>query len=159
VDEFDLLKSALENQRRHILDAVEGLGDVELTTPFAVSGWTAAGLVQHLALDDERFWFRTVFAGEDAERDDDPTRAWDVAPGGALAAIDRYRQECARADQVIAAHAPDDEPAAWPDFFGSWRLSNLYQIVLHVITETACHAGHLDIWRESIDGTKHTVVD
>jgi Protein of unknown function (DUF664) len=28
------------------------------------SGWTCLGLVQHLALDVERFWFREIVAGE-----------------------------------------------------------------------------------------------
>jgi hypothetical protein len=152
------LKLVRESQRRHILAAVEGLNETQLSTSLVPSGWTPAGLVQHLALDDERFWFRTVFEGRDVERDDDPARAWDVAPGGALAAIERYREECALADHVIAAHASSDAPAAWPDFFPNWRLANLYEIVLHVVTETACHAGHLDIMREYIDGTQYSVV-
>jgi hypothetical protein len=158
VEEFELLKGALENQRDHILATVEGLGESDLTTSRVPSGWTPAGLLQHLALDNERFWFRSVFAGESVRQEGDPENAWDVAPGGGLAVIDRYRQECALADQVIAAHSPSDEPVAWPDFFGSWRLANLYEIVLHVVTETACHAGHMDIMRENIDGTQHMVI-
>ncbi len=158
MDAFELLKGALENKRQHILATVEGLDEAQLTTSLVPSLWTPAGLIQHLALDVERFWFRVVFAGQSAERADDPASAWDVTAGGGLATIDRYREECAFADQVIAAHAPSDEPAAWPDFFGSWRLSNLYEIVLHVLTETACHAGHMDIVRESLDGTQHTVL-
>ena len=39
-------------------------------------------------------------------------------------------------------------PASWPSFFGSWRLENMRAVILHVITETACHAGHLDAARE-----------
>jgi hypothetical protein len=51
-----------------------------------------------------------------------------------------------------------DEPVAWPDDFGSWRLSNLYEIVMQCVTETACHAGHMDMVRENIDGTQHFVI-
>ena len=40
----------------------------------------------------------------------------------------------------------------WPDFFGDWRLGDLRAVLLHVIAETACHAGHLDAARELIDG-------
>ncbi len=159
MNEFELLKGALENQRKHILAAVEGLDETQLTTSLVPSLWTPAGLIQHLALDVERFWFQVVFAGLAVERASDPARAWDVAPGGGLAAVDRYREEWALSDQVIAAHAPSDEPLAWPDSFGSWRLSNLFEMVLHVITETACHAGHLDIVRENIDGTQRMVLD
>jgi hypothetical protein len=158
VNDFDLLKSALQKQRDHILATVEGLSEAELATSLVPSGWNPAGLVQHLALDNERFWFRSVFAGLAVVGADDPDRAWDVAPGGGLATIDRYREECTLADEVIAAHAPNEEPASWPDFFPNWRLSNLYEITLHVVTETACHAGHLDIIRETIDGTQYSVV-
>jgi Protein of unknown function (DUF664) len=35
---------------------------------------------------------------------------------------------------------------------GDWRLDDLRQIILHMITETACHAGHLDAARELLDG-------
>ena len=79
-------------------------------------------------------------------------------PAGDVAAVQRYREECAFADEVIAAHGPSEEPAEWPEQFGSWRLSNLYEIMLHVVTETACHAGHLDIIRETIDKTQYSVV-
>jgi len=158
VDQFDLLKRALANKRAHVLATVDGLDDRALTTSMVPSGWTPAGLVQHLALDVEGFWFRAVFAGQSAEGIGDPG-AWDVAPGGGVAAIERYREECVLADQVIVAHSPTDEPAAWPDRFGSWRLENLYEMVLQVVTETACHAGHLDIAREMIDGTQHLVIN
>jgi hypothetical protein len=158
MSDFDLLKRSLENQRAHILDTVEGLDEVQLTTPVAPSGWTPAGLVQHLALDVEGYWFRCVFDGQEIVRPGDPENPWEVAPGGGRAAIDRYREECTLADEVIAAHTGSDEPLAWPERWGSWRLSNLSHMVLHVITETAVHAGHMDIVRETIDGTQHTVV-
>jgi hypothetical protein len=158
VDEFELLKGALANQRTHVLATVEGLGEADLTTSLVPSGWTPAGLVQHLALDIERFWFRRVVAGQSVRRAGDPEDIWAVTPGDGLAVIERYREECALADEVIAASSPSDEPAAWPDFFGSWRLSNLFEITLHVVTETACHAGHLDIMRETIDGSQYKVI-
>ncbi|HQT99744.1 MAG TPA: DUF664 domain-containing protein, partial [Acidimicrobiales bacterium] len=140
------------------LAAVEGLNEAQLTTSVVPTGWTPAGLVQHLAIDVEYFWFRAVFSGETFDPPGVPEHAWDVVPGGGLAAIERYRQNCVLVDEVLAMHAPSDEPVAWPDFFGSWRLSNLYEIVLHVVTETACHAGHLDIARETIDGVQHLVL-
>ena len=40
-------------------------------------------------------------------------------------------------------------PSRWPD----WRLPDLRRILLHAITEIACHAGHLDAVRELIHGT------
>ena len=141
------------------LTGVNNAHTYEMQIKSGAGGWTPAGMVQHMALDDERYWFRDVFAGQSVELDDDPANAWDVAPGGGRAAVERYREECEPANEIIAPHSPVDEPAAWPERWGSWRLSNLYQLTLHVITETSCHAGHLDIAREFIDGTQHTVVN
>jgi len=159
MNDFELLNGALVNQRNHVLVAVDGLSEQELTTPVAPSHWTPAGLVQHLAFDVERNWFRAVFAGQNVANESGPARAWDVASGGGAAVIERYRHECTLADEVIAAHASSDEPVAWPERFSTSRLSNLYEIMLHVVTETACHAGHLDIVRENLDGTQYVVID
>ena len=61
--------------------------------------------------------------------------------------------ETALADAVIRATPLDTPPAWWPaDLFGTFRLLDLREVLLHVITETACHAGHLDVARELIDG-------
>ena len=38
-------------------------------------------------------------------------------------------------------------------------MDNLREVVLHVITETATHAGHLDAVRELIDGRTWMVLD
>jgi uncharacterized damage-inducible protein DinB len=159
VDQFQHLYEALGQQREHVLAAVEGLDESQLATSLVRSNWSPAGVVSHLTFHVERFWFRDVSAGHDVARDDDPTDAWIVAPGEGHAIIARYRDECALADEVIAVHAASDAPAHWPEEFGSWRLSDLYEIMLHVVTETAQHAGHLDIVREMIDGTQYMVID
>ncbi len=44
-----------------------------------------------------------------------------------------------------------------PDAEGEWRLHDVRDVLLHVITETACHAGHLDAVRELIDGQQWLV--
>ncbi len=56
------LISSLDAQRRHMLDILDGLSDDDLRRPVLPSGWTCLGLVQHLAYDIERFWFRAVTA-------------------------------------------------------------------------------------------------
>jgi hypothetical protein len=73
--------------------------------------------------------------------------------------FDIYRQEIDRANAIITATPLDAAPAWWPpDLFGDWRLHNLREIILHVMTETACHAGHLDAARELIDGRRWLVL-
>ena len=67
-------------------------------------------------------------------------------------------REITRANQIIGATPLDTPPVQWPDEWSSWRLASLRQVLLHVITETACHAGHLDAVRELIDGHQWMVL-
>jgi uncharacterized damage-inducible protein DinB len=151
--ESTALLSSLSKQRVHVLGILEGLPEETLRRPVLPSGWTCLGLVQHLTVDVERFWFRHVVAGEPDESPDTMTNAWQVgADVPAEAVLDGYRREIERANDIISATAMDAAPAWWPDFFGAFRLDDLEAIMLHVITETACHAGHLDAARELIDG-------
>ncbi len=158
------LLSYLNAQRQHVLGILEGLDEDALRRPVLPSGWTCLELVQHLALDVEQFWFRCVVAGEQAAIDglaDAPDNAWRRvgADVPAEAVFDGYRQEIDRADAIITATSLDAAPAWWPgDLFGDFRLHNLRQVMLHVITETACHAGHLDAARELIDGRRWMVL-
>ena len=101
--EVSALLSSLTDQRSHVVGILEGLPEEALRRPVLPSGWTCLGLVRHLTLDVERFWFRAVVAGEKVELEAGDA-AWQVPRG------------------------------------------------LHVIAETACHAGHLDAVRELIDG-------
>ncbi|HTT50612.1 MAG TPA: DinB family protein [Streptosporangiaceae bacterium] len=147
------LLSALNSQRDHVLGILEGLPEEALRRPVLPSAWTCLGLVRHLALDVERFWFRAVVAGEQVDLETGAD-AWQVAPGEPAEAIfGLYRQETELADAIIAARAPGAEPAWWPvEIFPELPSRPLRDTVLHVLAETACHAGHLDAVRELIDG-------
>ncbi|MFC9121022.1 DinB family protein [Streptomyces sp. NPDC057067] len=160
--EIRSLLSFLHGQRRHVLGILDGLDTDALCRPVLPSGWNCLGLVQHLALDVERFWFRAVVAGDQdviessaAEGD-----AWQVDPEVQAAEIlDRYRTEAGLADTVISATAADAPLAWWPHhLFGEPHLHTLRDVLLHVITETACHAGHLDAARELLDGRRWMVL-
>jgi uncharacterized damage-inducible protein DinB len=115
------------------------------------TGWNCLGLVSHLTYDVERFWFRAVVTGESVDFPDD---AWSVPTDmPAASVLQNYRQEIERADEIIEATDLDAPPAWWPeDRWGAWRLDDLREVLLHVIVETACHAGHLDAARELLDG-------
>ncbi|WTO37000.1 DinB family protein [Streptomyces achromogenes] len=160
--EVGALLRVLDGQRRHVLGILDGLGTTALRRPVLPSGWHCLGLVQHLTLDVERFWFRAVVAGDEEviERLTSGDEAWRVAPDvPARDVLDRYRQEAKLADAVITA-TPVDAPLAWwpHDLFGEPHLHTLRDVLLHVITETACHAGHLDAARELIDGHRWLVL-
>ncbi|MDH6546461.1 hypothetical protein M2162_000558 [Streptomyces sp. SAI-041] len=161
-DEVRAFLRVLDGQRRHVLGILEGLDANDLRRPVLPSGWHCLGLVQHLALDVERFWFRAVVAGdEEVVRGlTSGDEAWKVAPEvPAVEVLDLYRKEAALADAVITATAAEAAPAWWPhDLFGEPHLHTLRDVLLHVITETACHAGHLDAARELIDGRRWMVL-
>jgi hypothetical protein len=150
------LISYLDEQRNHAIRTLDGLDEVSLRRPILPSGWNCLGLIHHLALDVERFWFRAVIAGEQSVIDGLATtpNAWEVSPHvPATTVLDLYRREIVLANAIIASTRPESAPAWWPgDLFGEWRQHTLREAVLHVMTETACHAGHLDVARELIDG-------
>lgn len=77
--------------------------------------------------------------------------AWklDGVSGDTVAGVvDLYRRHIARADAVIEAADLDDLSVRDSD----GARFNLRWILLHLIEETARHAGHADIIREQIDG-------
>jgi hypothetical protein len=159
LSETSALLASLTIQRNHVLGILEGLTDDQLRRPVLPSGWSCLGMVQHLTISDERFWFRGIVGGDSAcvsaSADEAKAEAiWQVAPDAPAAAVlEAYRQEIELADAVIAATPLDQPPAIWPtEIWPDWRLPNLRAVILHVITETACHAGHLDAARELIDG-------
>lgn len=149
---------SLNSQREHVLGALDGLSEDDLRRPVLPSGWTPLGLVRHLALEVEQFWFRGAVAGETlTETTGD--EAWQVpahVPGAAILGL--YRDEIARANAIIAATPVDAMPKWWPDYFRNLPPRPLRGTLLHVITETATHAGHLDTVRELIDGTQWLVL-
>lgn len=158
------LLAALAGQRHHILGIVDGLEDKAFDRATLPSGWTIRGLLSHLAHDDERFWFRGVLAAEpevtEAVLAGEPN-AWtllgDLTPAQVL---DVYRTEIDRSAPILADVDLDAPPTWWPPkLFGDWRLTSNRAVILHMITETACHAGHLDAARELIDGRQWIVLD
>jgi hypothetical protein len=100
------LIQSLTSQRQHVLGALEGLDATQLRRAVLPSGWSCLGLVQHLALDVERFWFPMVMAGAPVEDRWEATMdaAWTVDPAlSPELVIGLYRDEILRAE--TATHA------------------------------------------------------
>ncbi len=156
------LISYLDAQRHHVLDILDGLDEQALRKPVLPSGWSCLGLVRHLAHDVERAWFQAVIAGDKDVADTlgDVADAWQVPDDmPAQQVLDSYRAEIGRANAILAATPLDSAPAWWPvGQFGDWRLDTVREVTLHVIVETACHAGHLDAVRELLDGRRWLVL-
>ena len=157
--EKDALVASLNQVREHITGALEGLSEEDLHRPALPSGWTPLGMVRHLTLDVEQFWFQCAVAGEPFTMTP-ADESWQVAPDVPSAeVIGRYRDAIARPDAILAATPLAAMPKWWPDFFTGFPARPLRRTLLHVITETACHAGHLDAARELTDGTQWLVLD
>jgi hypothetical protein len=150
----------LDKQRRHAIEILDGLSDADLRRTVVPSGWSPIGMIGHL-IHIENFWFRRVLKNDEAaplELPPDIEFAVDPAiPVDDLFTL--YRREIELANANIRATPLDAEPQWWPDYFADWRLDSLQQILLHTSTEIACHAGHMDIARELIDGRQWFVLD
>ncbi len=146
------LTTFLQAQRSSVLAIVDGLDGRALTTAVVPSGWTPLGLVEHLGYA-ERHWFAEIMTGsaEPLAWPDPATPLGTRRPPATVFAF--YRQQCELSDAVIAATSLDTPPVGrHPDPLGAETV-DLRTVILHMIEETARHAGHLDLARELIDGT------
>src|SRR4051794_25332200 len=157
-----LLLRSLAGQRAHVLAQVDGLSEEQLRRPVLPSGWSCLGLVRHLTLSDERYWFEVVVAGRPLDFwPDGDNGDWRVDANEPTAGVvDAYRSAMAEADEIIAARRLSDPPAQPEDWWEAAGLSfpDLRAVVMHVVVETATHAGQLDAVRELLDGRQYAVV-
>ena len=122
------------------------LDDDVAARPGVASGTSLLGLVKHLAWVEE-FWFTQVFQGLD-----DPLPEEGLEPGDSVdSVIAAYRAACARSNQVIGAQ-PDLEVRCARRGVAPGPMT-LRWLLVHLVEETARHAGHADIIREQLDGT------
>jgi len=160
--ERELLLERLQGRREHILQQLPGLSEADLRRPVLPSGWSCLGLVRHLTLSDERYWFETVVAGGGlAYWPEGQNADWQVAAHESSDdVLTAYREAIAASDRIIASRSLDDPPARpeewWSD--AGLRFPDLRAVIMHVIVETATHAGHLDAVRELIDGRQRLVL-
>ena len=155
--EKEMLEAFLDYLRATMLLKAEGLSNEDLRRPMVPSGTGLLAMVKHLT-QVERWWFRFVFAGEEVEllgSDDDPDADWRLEPGDTADEIfAAYREECDVSRKIVAA-ADLEEHARSSFIEGSFVAADytLRWIMVHMVEETARHAGHADILREMIDGT------
>jgi Protein of unknown function (DUF664) len=141
----------LRAQRESVLAILDGLGEEVLRSAVLPSGWTPLGMVEHLGYA-ERHWFQEIVtgaAGPVAWPDDHEPL---TTPRSREVVFAFYREQCRRSDEIFAAtplSAPPRERHPGP--LGA-EITDLRGVVLHMIEETARHAGHLDVARELVDG-------
>ena len=127
------------------------------------SGWTPLELVRHLTIGVERYWFHCIVDGSDlSELPSGPRADWTLdADDTARSILADYRAAIAVSDRILdevevggAPRQPDPGWEAWGVEFPTVR-----SVMLHVIVETATHAGQLDAAVELHDGRQHLVID
>ena len=156
--ERESLGQYLDYQRETILLKTDGLTKEQLGQRIPTSSLTLAGILYHLALNEEG-WFEVDFLGHEP-REDFQGIDWDADPDYEFrTALEkepdwlrrRYRDACNRARQVTAAAGSMDDLSVSTRVGG--KPYTLRWLMMHLIEETARHAGHADLLREAIDGT------
>jgi uncharacterized damage-inducible protein DinB len=153
------LVETLDAHRAFLRFTVRGLTDEQATSRPTASALTLAGIVKHVA-HTERNWARFAVEGPSAFTGGwDPeawAAEWRLQDGETLASVlAEYDEIARRTDELVAtvdldaAHALP--PAPW---FQPGATRTARRVFLHIVAETAQHAGHADIIRESIDGQK-----
>jgi hypothetical protein len=153
-DERTLLIGWYDLQRSLVTWKCDGLSEDDAhrvvlpTSPLM----TVAGIVSHLRWA-EQTWYEVLFLGgpdDGPQFTEDPEDADMIVDGVPLAQLlDDYTAQCARSNEIIAAHSLD-EVGRHPDYQSS--RASLRWMVIQMIEETARHVGHLDIIREQLDG-------
>lgn len=155
-NERTTLLEYLNFQRATVLMKTAGLSQEQLNRPHPPSELTLAGLLKHLWLVEDS-WIKQRFLGLP---EDEPWASapfyddwdWDFhsAPDDDPDALRLgYEKACTTNDVLIAARGLDDIAVAKLKNGDEWTLR---WVLLHLIEETARHAGHADLIREAIDG-------
>ena len=153
----DLLE-ALGKHRYFLRFTLRDLTDEQAGLRTTASRLCLGGLVKHVAETEAR-WIDFALRGAPAMANDwdQWDSRFDMAAGETLAGLlEQYEQVAARTDTLVATLADLDvshpQPEApWFQPGASWSVR---RVLLHIIGETAQHAGHADIIREGIDGAK-----
>jgi uncharacterized damage-inducible protein DinB len=156
-NERDALLQFVEAQRGALRRAVGGLTAEQASSRPTASELSVIGLVKHCA-EVESNWIRHTLAGRPSLRPRDQTNWSDsfrLVDGEGVDDVLKFWDEVAAETTEIIEALPDlDVSVPLPDapWFPKDTRRTARWILLHTIEETARHAGHADILRESIDG-------
>ncbi|WP_030410832.1 DinB family protein [Streptomyces sp. NRRL S-1448] len=156
---------ALAKHRHFLRFTTRDLTEEQVRLRTTASELCLGGLIKHVTAV-ERNWVDFILNGPSAMPDFTAMTEADLAryadgfrllPGETLAGVlDDYADVARRTDDVVAT-LPDLD-AAWPLPKAPWFEADAQwsarRVLMHIIAETAQHAGHADILRESLDGAK-----
>jgi uncharacterized damage-inducible protein DinB len=158
-DEREGLLAYLAQQRDALRITAFGLTDEQARATPTASSLSVGGLIKHVA-STERGWIDMVLQRQRAPRDDgedDYEANFQLDADETLSGVlDLYAQVAKETESVLAGIEDLGQPVPvppgvpwFPDDVEAWSVR---WVLLHLIEETARHAGHADIVRESVDG-------
>jgi len=152
--ERHILEAHLDDNRDTVVRKVTGLTWEQATRRLGPTPTSAAGILKHL-INVERWWFRHNMAAESGVpftwSEDVPDLEFEFVPEDSIESLlDEYRVACQESRDVAARFQLTDQMLR-PERNGN--RPSLRWIYVHMIEELARHNGHLDIYRELIDGT------
>jgi uncharacterized damage-inducible protein DinB len=154
--------SAMAKQRKLLVLTVRGLSEEQIRLRPTVSALCLGGLLTHVTIVEQN-WSNFITQGTAAIGGADPTSlphhdaSFGIADGETVATLLARYDEVARSTNELVMGLPSLDvahplpEAPWFKKGASWSAR---RVLLHIITETAQHAGHADIIRETIDGAK-----
>ena len=142
-DERTQLIGYLDLQRDAVVRKLDGLTEEQARRSMVPSGTSLLWIVKHLT-KAELIWIGRRFAGRDIALPTDT-----IDDDTIESVVGAYRAAWSEVD-AIADAAPLDQPC---DDTGSEAMVDLRWVLMHLLEETARHAGHADILRELLDGS------
>ena len=156
--EREALCGFLDLQRAAFIRKVQGIGDADARQAPTASSLSLLGLLKHCALWERR-WFQNIVAGRSFPGEFPELEVPEDEMGAEDFRVDEHDtverwvasfNEHAAISREITAERDLNTPCAWPPL----AHHNLRWVLLHMIEETARHAGHADIIRETLDGSR-----
>ena len=150
LEERELLVGFSDWYRGVIVNKVTGLSLEDATRVMTRSGLSPLNIVGHLAAC-EIGWFFETFGGGEIDPFWEPYGEFQLQGDETVESMHSlYAEACDRSHSIVERAASLDDLSTVPH--DVWGHVTLRWVLLHMLEETARHAGHLDLMREQIDG-------
>jgi uncharacterized damage-inducible protein DinB len=161
VERRDILET-LGAHRQFLRTTAAGLTDAQAAHRSTVSALSVGGLIKHVASTESGWADFIVFGPDGLGSSDEASYAahedsFRMNDDETLAQLlDRYDEVARRTDALVATLPDLDAAHPLPEapWFPPGATRSARRVFLHIIAETAQHAGHADIIREAIDGSR-----
>jgi hypothetical protein len=142
-DERETLLTLLQYQRESVVRKLDGLSEQDARRSPVESGTSLLWLVKHLTRA-EALWIVRRFVAADGGLDSDLVDDSDTV----ASVVTGYQEGWELVDEIVGRHSLEELAKELEGL----SPVNLRWILMHLLEETARHAGHADIIREQLDG-------